>query len=59
MTDDVDFACPVCSEEFIVSAEAYRALSSVVQCPCCGSTDLVLLVLDEEAALRLGHDAAA
>ena len=54
----IELACTVCDEEFRVSAEVYKACSSVVQCPRCGSTDLVLLVLDEGATCRL-DDAAA
>jgi hypothetical protein len=43
MSERVDLACTVCAEEFVVPIEVYRAHSSVVLCPCCGSTDLVLL----------------
>jgi hypothetical protein len=36
-------ACEVCSLEFDVAVPEYRAVSGVVSCPRCGSTDLVLL----------------
>jgi len=43
MSKRVDLACTVCTEEFLVPIGVYNAHSSVVPCPCCGSTDLVLL----------------
>jgi hypothetical protein len=43
MSKQVDLACTVCTEEFVVPLGVYKAHSSVVLCPCCGSTDLVLL----------------
>jgi hypothetical protein len=58
MSVRIDLACTVCSGEFVVPIEAYKAHSSVVHCPCCGSTDLVLLVFDEGVSCHLG-DAAA
>ena len=58
MTATVDLACTVCTEEFVVTIETYKAHSSVVLCPCCGSTDLVLLEWDDGVSRRLG-DAAA
>ena len=58
MSARIDLACDVCTEEFVVPIEVYRAHSGVVQCPCCGSTDLVLLVFDEGVTCHLG-DAAA
>ena len=58
MTARIDLACEVCTEEFAVPIEVYEAYSSVVQCPCCGSTDLILLVFDEGVTRHLG-DAAA
>jgi len=58
MSAGIDLACTVCSEEFVVPAEVYRAHSSVVQCPCCGSTDLVLLVFDEGTTRRMDGAAA-
>jgi hypothetical protein len=39
----LDLACTVCSEEFRVPIGVYNGHSGVVPCPCCGSTDLVLL----------------
>ena len=58
MTARIDLACEVCTEEFVVPIEVYEAYSSVVQCPCCGSTDLILLVFDEGVACQ-PRDAAA
>ncbi len=58
MSARIDLACTVCDEEFVVPVEVYKALSSVVQCPCCGSTDLMLMVFDEGVTRHLG-DAAA
>jgi hypothetical protein len=43
MSKRIDLACTVCTEEFTVPNEVYEAHSGVVVCPCCGSTDLVLL----------------
>ena len=43
MTERVDLACTVCTEEFVVPIDVYKARSGVVLCPCCGSTDLLLL----------------
>ena len=43
MSKRVDLACTVCTEEFLVPISVYHAHSSVVPCPCCGSSDLVLL----------------
>lgn len=58
MSAKIDLACTVCNEEFLVPIEVYKAHSSVVQCPCCGCTDLILLVFDEGVTCHLG-DAAA
>jgi len=58
MSARIEFACDVCTEEFVVPIEACKAHSGVVQCPCCGSTDLVLLVFDEGVTRHPG-DAAA
>ena len=52
MSERVDLACTVCAEEFVVPIEVYRAHSSVVLCPCCGSTDLVLLGVALTGAAR-------
>jgi len=43
MSKRVDPACTVCTEGFLVPIGVYNADSSVVPCPCCSSTDLVLL----------------
>jgi hypothetical protein len=51
MSKQVDLACTVCTEEFEVPIDVYKAHSSVVLCPCCGSTDLVLLGVVERADL--------
>jgi len=47
--EEVYFACANCGERFSVTSPAYRRLSGVVECPACGSLDLVLLE-DERAA---------
>jgi hypothetical protein len=52
MSERVDLACTVCAEEFVVPIEVYRAHSSVVLCPCCGCTDLVLLCVTLTGAGR-------
>jgi hypothetical protein len=51
MSARIDLACTVCTEEFVIPAETYADRSQVVQCPCCGSTDLVPLVFDEGVTL--------
>jgi hypothetical protein len=43
MSARVELACTVCTEEFVVPKAVYQAHSGVVLCPCCGSTDLLLL----------------
>ena len=53
MSERVDLACTVCTEEFVVPMEVYEAHSSVVLCPCCGSTDLVLLGIAIAGASQL------
>jgi len=58
MSARIDLAYDVCTEEFVVPIEVYEAHPGVVQCPCRGSTDLVLLVFDEGVTYHLG-DAAA
>jgi hypothetical protein len=57
MSEQVDLACTVCAEEFRVPIGVYRAYSGVVPCPCCGSTDLVLLGVAERDGA--GVDGAA
>lgn len=57
MSREVDLACTVCTEEFLVPIRVYSAYSGVVPCPCCGSTDLVLL--GERHVVREHLDAAA
>ncbi len=51
MSAKIDLACAVCTEEFVIPVETYVDHSQVVQCPCCGSTDLVPLVFDEAVML--------
>jgi hypothetical protein len=43
MTASMRLACDVCGHEFLVDPPVYRARCGVVECPRCGSTDLVLL----------------
>jgi len=52
MSERVQLACTVCTEEFLVPIAVYKAHSGVVLCPCCGSTDLVLLGASTQAARR-------
>lgn len=52
MSERVQLACAVCTEEFLVPIAVYKAHSGVVLCPCCGSTDLVLLGASSQAARR-------
>jgi len=42
------FACAICGERFVVTPGTYARCSGVVECPACGSLDLVLLE-DERA----------
>lgn len=58
MSKQVDLACTVCTEEFLVPIEVYRSHSGIVACPCCGSTDLFLLGEREAAYGRLEGAAA-
>ena len=37
MSERVDLACTVCTEEFVVPMAVYQAHSGVVLCPCCGA----------------------
>lgn len=50
MSGQVELACTVCTEEFLVPIGVYRAYVGVVPCPCCGSTDLIMLGETEAAA---------
>ena len=58
MSARIDLACAVCSEEFVIPIETYVDHSRVVQCPCCGSTELVPLVFDEAVMLTCRRIAA-
>jgi hypothetical protein len=53
----MELACTVCTEEFVVPLRVYEAHSGVVLCPCCGSTDLVLLGVTETWAAERGSAA--
>jgi Zn finger protein HypA/HybF involved in hydrogenase expression len=52
MTAPFNLVCEVCAEEFLVADAVYRANPSIVPCPRCGSTDLVLLDTGEDPGLR-------
>ena len=52
MTARFHLVCEVCAEEFLVADAVYLANPSMVQCPRCGSTDLVLLDTGDDAGLR-------
>jgi len=58
MSAEIDLACTVCGAPFAVSAEDYAACTGVVECPGCGSTDLILLSADARATCRF-DDAVA
>ena len=57
MSAEIELACEVCTEEFVMTEAAYTARSCIVACPCCGSTDLVVLTFDR-AKTAGGRDAA-
>ena len=52
MTARFHLVCEVCAEEFLVADAVYLANSSLVQCPRCESTDLVLLDTGDDPGLR-------
>jgi hypothetical protein len=54
MSERVELACTVCTEEFVVPIGVYKAHSGVVLCPCCGSTELVLLGVTQAWAAESG-----
>jgi hypothetical protein len=58
MSARIDVACAVCTEEFVIPIETWVDHGQVVQCPCCGSTDLVPLVFDEAVMIACGIVAA-
>jgi hypothetical protein len=58
MSQQVNLACTVCTEDFLVPIGVYKAHSSVVLCPCCGSTDLVLLGVIESRGAHITDTAA-
>lgn len=58
MSKQVNLACTVCTEDFLVPIGVYNAHSSVVLCPCCGSTDLMLLGMVERSDARMSDTAA-
>jgi hypothetical protein len=58
MGRQVDLACSVCTEEFLIPIGVYRSRTTVIICPCCGSTELVLLGVREPAGERMDGAAA-
>jgi hypothetical protein len=58
MSKQVDLACRVCTEEFMVPIGVYRSHTHVLICPCCGSADLVLLGVRVAANERVDGAAA-
>jgi hypothetical protein len=58
MSARIDLACAVRTEELVIPVETHVDHSQVVQCPCCGSTDLVPLVFDEAVMLACRRIAA-
>jgi hypothetical protein len=43
MARDKMFACEECAEEFVVPGSLYARRDWVLQCPCCGGTDVLLV----------------
>lgn len=43
MSKQIDLACTMCTEEFLVPSGVYIAHYGALACPCCGSTDLIRL----------------
>ena len=58
MGKQAELACEVCTEEFLVPVGVYRSHSGVLICPCCGSTEIVLLGVREAAGDRVDGAAA-
>jgi ribosomal protein S27E len=58
MSSQVDLACSLCGEEFLVPVGIYRSPSHIVFCPCCGNTDLALLGVAERCEARVEGAAA-
>jgi hypothetical protein len=58
MSKQVDLACTVCTEEFLVPIGVYNAHARVIPCPCCGSTDLVVLGVAWESGDSVSGTAA-
>ncbi len=52
MTAYLELACDICTEEFRVPEALYAVWSNAVGCPCCGSTELIVLGVAEPAVLR-------
>jgi len=48
----LELACEICTEEFRVPESLYATWGTAVGCPCCGSTELIVLGVTEPAALR-------
>jgi hypothetical protein len=51
----IRLACAECGRRFELTVPAYRSCSGVVECPACGSLDLVLL--EDERAGSIGERA--
>jgi uncharacterized Zn finger protein len=58
MSTRIHLACDVCGQEFLVTIADYEAHSGVVECPRCGSYDLVLLSSPEGSSRQLDGAAA-
>lgn len=46
--DRQEFACTVCSEDFVLTGGRLRDASWVLACPCCGSTDVVRVTWEDD-----------
>ena len=58
VSQQVDLACTLCGEEFLVPSGIYERHLDVVFCPCCGSVDLRLLGVAEREGSRMDGAAA-
>lgn len=48
----VRLVCDVCGHAFGVAVPAYRSRSGIVECPRCGSLDLVLIDPGDDVLVR-------
>ena len=41
MSDNLEFLCDTCGEEFFVPEVVWKSRATIVVCPCCGGTFLI------------------